>query len=65
MEEDPEQAAAQDEASNEDSEDTEKKENKPLTFELKHLEQDHPWFSSREVSPDTKVLIISVRNKAW
>ena len=53
VEEDPEESAAKDEVNREESEETEKKENKPLTFELKHLEQDHPWFASREISPDT------------
>lgn len=35
------------------SEDTEKRVNKPLTFMLKHLDQGHPWFSSRDISPET------------
>jgi DNA primase len=34
-------------------EDKENRVNKPLTFELKHLDQDHPWFSSRDISPET------------
>jgi DNA primase len=33
--------------------DKEKRTNKPLTFKLKHLDQDHPWFSSRDIAPDT------------
>lgn len=27
--------------------------NKPLSFELKHLDQGHPWFASREILSDT------------
>lgn len=50
---DPEHMADDDEVVDENSEDTEKRENKPLTFELKHLDQDHPWFSSRDISPET------------
>ena len=50
---DPEHMADDSEAVDENSEDTEKRENKPLTFELKHLDQDHPWFSSRDILPET------------
>jgi DNA primase len=42
-----------DEAAEKNGEDTENRVNKPLTFELKHLEEDHPWFSSRDISPET------------
>jgi DNA primase len=50
---DPEEPAGGSKPGDENGQDADKKENKPLTFELKHLDQDHPWFSSRDISPDT------------